>query len=195
MLGALPTSLEVGGRTYKIRTDYRDVLRIMSAFNDDTLTNRDKLYVCLKQLYIDLESIPRGDIEAAYNAAVSFIDCWGQDVKPGPKIVNWDKDEQLIFPAVNKAAGQEVRAVPYMHWWTFLGYFQSIDRDDTWGFILSIRQKRARHKKLEKHEQEFYAANRALCEVSTPRNRAADNDKALLEIYESLMKGGGDSGE
>ena len=68
--------------------------------------------------------------------------------------VDWEKDEQLIFAAVNHVAGQEVRALPYLHWWTFMGYFQSIDRDDLWATVLLIRQKKARGRRLEPYERQ-----------------------------------------
>jgi len=189
MLGLLPKTLNVGGTEYKIRSDYRDIFRIVSAFNDPELSDREKVYVCLKQVYLDFEKIPKHFYETAYETAVSFIECNMPDDRPSPKLINWEKDEQLVFPAVNKVAGYEVRSVPYLHWWTFLGYFQGIDRDDTWGFILGIRQKRAKLKKLEKHEQEFYNANRILCDVNKPKTRE-DSYNDLEKIYAELMEGG-----
>lgn len=189
MLGLLPKTLNVGGKAYKIRSDYRDIFRIISAFNDPDLTDQEKVYVCMAQIYVNLESIPKNDFEAAYKAAISFIECNNKNDKPSPKIIDWEKDEQLMFPAINKVAGYEVRAVDYLHWWTFLGYFQGIDRDDTWGFILTIRQKRAKHKKLEKYEQEFYNANRDICEIGKIKNRAQGFED-LESIFNELAKGG-----
>ena len=55
-------------------------------------------------------------------------------------------DEAIIFPANNKAAGCEVRAVLYLHWWTFLGYFGEIV-EGLFSTIMSIRHKRAEGKK------------------------------------------------
>lgn len=191
MLGQLPTTLEVGGAEYKIDTDYRNILAIFSAFNAKELTDQEKVYVCLQRLFTSFERLPRRDYESAYKAAIRFIECGMHGDKPSPRVVNWDKDEQLIFPAINKVAGVEVRSLPYMHWWTFLGYFQAIDREDIWGFILTIRQKKARHKPLEKHEKEFYAANLALCAVDDVKP-ATSAEGALADIYANLIKGGGE---
>lgn len=189
MLGQLPTRLEVGSAEYEIDSDYRNILAIFSAFNAKELTDQEKVYICLKRLFVSFEQIPRRDYEAAYKAAIWFIECNMHGDKRSPRVVNWEKDEQLIFPAINKVAGVEVRALSYMHWWTFLGYFQAIDREDIWGFILTIRQKKARHKPLEKHEKEFYNANRALCTVDEIKLAASAED-TLAEIYASLVKGG-----
>lgn len=190
MLGALPRTLNINGINYKIRSDFRNVLAIISAFNDKELSEQEKIYVCMKRLYVDLSTIPKDDFSDAYKAAISFIENNMHDDKPSPKVVNWEKDEQLIFPAINKVAGQEVRALEYMHWWTFLGYFQNINRDDTWGFILTLRQKKAKGKKLEKYEKEFFNANRELCEVERKETRKTPED-TLARIYEELLKKGG----
>ena len=45
MLGQLPTSLDVCGTAYKIRTDYRNILQIFSAYNDSNLSDSEKVYV------------------------------------------------------------------------------------------------------------------------------------------------------
>lgn len=195
MLGMLPQTLNINGRAYKIRSDYRDILQIIAAFGDKELSDEEKAYVCLKRLFVAMESIPKSDYQDAYEAAITFIECHISDRKPSPKVVNWEKDEQLIFPAINKVAGMEVRAVPYMHWWTFLGYFQSIDREDIWGFILTIRQKRAKGKKLEKYEKDFLNANRDICEVEFREEKATTEDSLAKMFNELLKNGGGDDGE
>lgn len=195
MLGMLPQTLNINGRAYKIRSDYRDILQIIAAFGDKELSDEEKAYVCLKRLFVAMESIPKSDYQDAYEAAVTFIECHISDRKPSPKVVNWEKDEQLIFPAINKVAGMEVRAVSYMHWWTFLGYFQSIDREDIWGFILTIRQKRAKGKKLEKYEKDFLNANRDICEVEFREEKATTEDSLAKMFNELLKNGGGDDGE
>lgn len=189
MLGQLPTTLDVHGVSYKIRPDFRNILRIFEAFNSAELKDGEKVRVCLERLFVDFKKIPHKHYEEAYKAASLFIECNMHDDKPSPRTVNWTKDEQLIFPAVNKVAGAEVRSVPFMHWWTFMGYFQSIDRDDLWGFVLTIRQKRAKGKKLEKHEKEFFNSNKDLCRVEdTPA--AKTPEEQLKEMFDSLTESG-----
>lgn len=179
MLGQLPKALNVCGTKYAIRSDFRNILRIIMAYNDESLSDREKVYVCLKRVFVGFDSMPTQHYEQAYLAATTFIECHTREDTPAPKTVNWEKDEQLIFPAVNKVAGVEVRALPYLHWWTFLGYYQSIDHDGLFGFVLTIRQKKAKGKKLEKYEQEFYRSNTSLCRV---------DDKPAPQKVEDSMK-------
>lgn len=191
MLGQLPTTLEVCGVDYRIQTDYRNILQIISALNDDELQDNEKVYICLRRLFTDFTRIPPQQYGEAYTAAAQFIECQHSDDRPGPKVVDWEKDEHLIFASINKVAGQEVRMMPYLHWWTFLGFFQSIDRDDLFGFIVSIRHKRAKGRKLEKHETEFFNANRSLCEIHAKKNRKKDAEDYLTALYKELSNGEG----
>lgn len=191
MLGQLPKSLEVNGVDYEIRTDFRNILTIFEAFEDPDLTDQDKAFVLMARVFADLGKIPKKDYTAAYEAAVKFIE--GGSATKGRKtnyrLFNWIKDEQLIFPAVNKVAGCEVRLAEYMHWWTFLGYFGNVDKDDLWSFVLSIRQKRAKGKKLEKWEREFLNANRDLCSIESTVSAKSAED-TLEEMFNALTEGG-----
>ncbi len=199
MLGSLPQALNVNGKEYNIKTDFRSILRIVSAYSDSELSDSEKAYVCLRRVYgEDFYKIPSSDYEAAIKAANGFIECSERDDRPSPRVVNWEKDEQLIFPAINKVAGAEIRALPYLHWWTFLGYFQNIDAEGTWGFILILRQKKAKGKKLEKHEKEFWNANRLLCAIDRPKDTKAGKDRAdsiFDELLNEQQEGGQGDGE
>ena len=190
MIGSLPDSLVVAGKRYAIRSDFRNFLRIIEVFNDPELSNEEKVYVFLKRVYVEFDKIPKQHLEEAYKHASEFMEWQKNDSKKhNPRLYDWTKDEQLIFPAVNKAAGMEIRALPYLHWWTFLGYFQSIDSESLWGTILSIRQKRSKGKKLEKWEREFYSNNRELCQITRTEVRKSAED-TLQDIFKSLLEEG-----
>ena len=188
MIYDLPTTLEFGGKEWEINTDYRDILNILVAFEDVELTDKEKAYVCLYNMYPDFESIPQDQLQAAYDAAIEFIDHGHKDDKrTSKKTMDWEYDADIIFPAVNHVAGIEVRAVDYMHWWTFLGYFMEI-RDDTAATVFSLRQKKARGKKLEKYEQEYWNQNRAICEIKT---KYTEEEQAEQDELKRLLGLGG----
>lgn len=185
MIFDLPTALEFGGRTWAINTDYRDVLRILTAFEDPNLTDEEKAYICLHNLYPDLKDIPPDLIQAAFDAAVGFIDQGRHDDGPSPRTMDWAQDATLIFPAVNRAAGFEVRAAEYIHWWTFVGYFLEIT-NSTYSTVLGLRSKRARGKKLEKHEQEFWNLNKSVCVL---KPKYTDEELEEKERYKKIIGG------
>lgn len=162
MIFDLPTSLEVAGKEYEIRTDYRDVLNIIQAFEDPDLEPEEKQYVCLYILYKDFETLPQDDYTEAYKKAIEFMDNGVEGEKHAPKTMDWEQDATILFPAVNHVAGYEVRSVDYLHWWTFTGFFMEI-KDSVYAQVLNLRQKKAKGKKLEKWEQEFWRSNKNMC--------------------------------
>lgn len=183
MIGQLPTALEVGGQQYAIRSDYRAILSIFQALNDPELTNSEKVHVMLTSFYVDM--IPRECLQEAMKKASWFMD--GGDMpksKPSQKqTFDWEYDESLYFPAVNKVAGFETRSERYLHWWTFLGYFNEIG-DGLFSTVMNIRNKRASGKKLDKWELEFYNKNKALINIQTAQDKIdiAETEAVLKEI-------------
>ena len=188
MIGELPRCVCVGDdpEPYEVRTDYRDILKILSAINDPEMEDYEKVYTALFIFYPDIPDIPDEDLEAAYKAMVEFIDygaATGSDDLPSQKLVDWEQDEKIMIPAINKVAGMEIRAADYLHWWTFLGYYMEIS-EGVYSQVLALRSKKANHKKLEKWEREFWANNKDICVIkprlSQEEKEARDRLNAML---------------
>lgn len=181
----LPTSLSVGGADYPIRTDFRDALYLMGIFADPDYEPDEKAAVCLRVLFIRWEDIPADRRTQALEAATDFLDGGvpAGDRRGSPRLVDWQTDGPIIIPAVNKVLGQEIRAMPYLHWWTFLGAYMEIG-DCLFSTVLGLRQKRAKGRKLEKYEQEFCRDNRALVEM---RKKPTAEDKARRDELRKLF--------
>lgn len=180
---SLPTSLNVGGVDFNIRTDFRDILQILLACNDPEVPDEAKTVIMIIILYEDYHSIPPECIEEAAKKACEFIDC-GQsdDGKHHPKLIDWKQDAQIIIPAINKVANKEVRAVPYMHWWTFFSYFMEIG-ESLLGTVITYRSNRAKGKKKEKWEIEFYKENKKLIDFQTYGERSDEEKKELRALF------------
>ena len=183
----IPMTLEVGGKSWDIRTDYRDVLTVISAFDDVDLQPNEKVYVCLKVIYRDFDDMPEDLYKEAFEAAMRFIDCGRVDDKRRNtrKVVAWEQDASLLFAAVNRVAGIEVRGVEYMHWWTFMGYFMEIG-DGVYSTVLSLRSKKNGGKKLEKWEQEWWVKNSAICKI---KDQYTEEEKAQQDALKARLGG------
>lgn len=192
MIGALPETLTVGGEDYHIRTDYRNALQVFEAFQDPELTQEEKWIVAIYLMFEDfscdddvLQASQDGfNLEEAIKQISWFISA-GQPEKQvlEKPTYNWEQDEQIIFSAVNKVAGRETRELEYLHWWTFLGYFNEIG-EGTFSFIVGIRHKLNKGKKLEKHEKEFLAQNKELVKLEKPKTR---EEQAQEDAYNALL--------
>lgn len=170
MIGDLPQSIEVGGVNQPIRTDFRDVLTIFAAFNDQELSKEEKVMVCLRIMYVNIKDIDTSLYMEAYEKAVKFINVGQEDKKENkkenkePKLMDWEQDEQLVFAGINKVAGTEVRACKYMHWWTLMGYYMGMG-ESLFADVVNIRSKKLNNKKLEKNEEDFYRKNKDLVDL------------------------------
>lgn len=182
MIYDLPETVTFGGREWEINTDFRDVLNVLIAFEDPDLTEAERAYVCLYNLFPEFAEIQNEQMQDAFDAAVRFIDR-GEEGEDGPRTMDWEQDAQIIFPAVNAVAGYEVRSVEYLHWWTFVGFFMEI-KDSAASQVFSLRQKRAKGKKLEKWEQEFWNENKKMCQL---RRKLTEEEKAEDERLRKLL--------
>lgn len=163
----IPQSIVLDGKSYGIRNrgDYRMVLDCFSALEDVDLTPEERTLACLMIFYEDINDIEDLDkfpsIQKATEEMFKFFNC-GQEESPGAhtnyKLVDWQRDSQLISSAINVVAGKEIRLEPYVHWWTFMGYYLGIG-ESALATVLNIRSKIAKGKKLEKYEQEFKRNN------------------------------------
>ena len=171
----LPTSVTVDGKDYPIRTDYRDVINVITALNDPNLDEYEKSYVLLTAMFTD--PVPPELVGEAIQAAFSFISAGMDGDRKGPRLMDWEQDAPLIISAVNKVAGKEVRAMDYLHWWTFIGYYMEIG-ESQFSTVVSIRQKKKKHKKLEKHEEEYYRHNKSMIDL---KQKISDEEADALD--------------
>ena len=162
----LPESLTVGGNDYRIRTDFRDIITILTSMVDPELDDNARAVVFLGILFLD--PIPAADLKEAYEKGIEFINAGIEDDgRPAPTLMDWEQDAPLIIPAINKVAGTEIRALPHVHWWTFMAWYMEIG-ESTFSNVINIRQKKSKGKKLEDYEREYYRENRKLIDL-TPK--------------------------
>ena len=188
-----PTSLNIGGADYEIRTDYRAVLDLLTALADPELTDEDEQMtaymqsqVILQIMFPDCDNIPAEHIQEALEKVSEFIDMGISDDRKKPKTMDWEQDAPILIPAINKVLNTEIRAVQYMHWWTFLGAYMEIG-ESLFSNIIHIRQKKAKGKKLEKWEQDFYKENKSLIDFKQKSQRS-EEEKEMLRDYFGYSK-------
>ena len=189
----LPTTVTVNNKEYRIRTDFRVILEIMEAISDPDLEDAEKAEAVLTMFYIDMPD----DLREAIRQCYEFIDMGRDDKTKRPKIMDWEQDFDYIIAPVNRVLGKEVRSIPYdyttndggLHWWTFMGAYMEIGGDCLYSQIIQMRDKLARHKKLEKYERDWINRNRNLVTIKT---RYSEKDD---EILRKFIGGGSDGKE
>lgn len=175
----LPTRLEVGGKAYPIHSDYRDILDILHRLNDASEPEFIRWRVALALFYEG--DLPRSDSPEAMQKLADFLNC-GQTLprSPAPPLLDWEQDAPLIAADINKAAGCEVRALPYLHWWTFMAWFNSIG-DGQLATLLRVRSKLHHGQKLQPWEQDYYRKNKAMVDLRPRLNPAEIAERQRLQ--------------
>lgn len=163
----LLTEIEINGNQYSIRDngDYRTILGCFSVLEDVELNQTERILSSLIIFYEDFDDISDiyacPDVEELVKKMYWFFR-GGKEEDSNPrnnrKLVDWEGDSDIIVSAINKVAGTEIRALNYMHWWTFLACYMSIG-ESVLSTVVSIRDKVAKGKKLEKWERDYKANN------------------------------------
>ena len=163
----LPTSIIINDKEYPIRNkgDYRTIINIIDVTGDPELKSNEIMAVVIIMFYENVNTISDiyytfPDIQEAYNQVMKFISLNNSEVgqKTEHKMIDWVQDENLIVSAINNVAHTEIRALPYLHWWTFIGYYMSIG-ECSLATVVGIRSKIAEGRKLDKSEQRFRKNN------------------------------------
>ena len=188
----LPTTITVNDAVFTIRNkgDYRMVLDCFQVLNDVELSEKERTLACLIIFYEDFNdiesvlSIDEETLKSLIDNTFLFFNC-GQkhsSAETNYKTIDWETDSQLISAAVNKVAGKEIRAEQYIHWWTFMGYFNSIG-ESALSTVVGIRSKIAKGKKLEKYEQEFKRDNPQYFTWDMRTLKQKEEDELLNQLW------------
>ncbi len=179
-LWQLPTEWVADGRAFPHKTDYRQILKLMALLSDGERPAHLRWLTALAYFY---EAPIPARLEADAMAYLGdFLTC-GETGTPGPKLLDWKLDAPEIIADINAVAGREVRAEPYLHWWTFLSFFHGI-REGRLSALVAIRDKLSRGKKLEPHEQAYYRAHKDKIRLRPPESPA---DTARRKQLEALL--------
>ena len=172
----LPEQVSLGGKTYDLNTDFRQILKIFRCFADESLPEVLRWQVALRLFY--RQPVAQAQQQAAMEYLADFIRCGAQET-PGKPLFSWEADAGAIIAGVNQAAHQEIRALPYVHWWTFLSWFHAMPPGQL-STVVTIRDKLRRGKKLEPWEKDFYRENKAQVDMKPPETAAERQEKQRL---------------
>ena len=179
----LPCKVMVGGAVYAIRTDYRDILELLRWLGgtaDPQLDQSGRWYVAMRLFYPTFAEMPQTCWPQATDFLARFLAAGRREqARPGPPLMDWQQDAPLIAAGISRAAGQDVRTLPYLHWWSFLAWFDAIG-EGSFATVVAIRDKLRRGKRLENWELDFYRTHRAAVELRSPASPAQEAEKQRL---------------
>lgn len=188
----LQTCVQVEGKEFPIQNsgDYRVILDCFRALNDPDLSPEEQVYAAMIIFYEDFDSI--GDIFVHRDIAdqlqfemMKFFNCGKVELKSNTgnhKLIDWEKDSNMICAAVNAVANCEIRALEYLHWWTFFGYYMSVG-ESVLSNVVSIRYKIAKGEKLEKYERKFKQENPDYFDIDMRTREQIEAENELQKLW------------
>ena len=187
-----PTTIETGSGVLHIRNqgDFRMVLDCFSILDDVELDENERILAGLMIFYEDFNELEDvllwEDIEGAVKKMYMFFNC--NDTQVGAqahgKVVDWEQDSTIICSAINNVANTEIRALDYLHWFTFMGYYLAIG-ECTFATVVGIRDKLLRGKKLEKYEQNFKKDNPQYFVWNSKSTEQKEADEWVKQMWNS----------
>ena len=186
----LPTEIKVKDKSWAIRNrgDFRVVLDCFTALNDVELEKQERILACLA-IFLedvtcieDLYKIP--DLEEVCKQMMIFFNCGQEESgrKLPYRLIDWKRDESLLCSAINNVANKEIRLEPYIHWWTFMGYYMAVG-ESSLATVVSIRSKQSKNQKLEKHEKQFIADNPQYFNWDRRTVEAIDEENLIMSMW------------
>lgn len=190
----LPVSITIEDEQFQITNngDYRVILDCFDALSDSELSEDEKVLACLLIFYNEfdeIEDIPNdGDlIKRLVEEMYRFFNC-GQAESAGANsnsaLIDWSGDSTIITAAINNVAHTEIRSLPYLHWWTFMGYYMSVG-ESVLSTVVGIRNKIVKGKELEKWEREFKVENPQYFNWRRKTKEQLDLDEYVKNLWEN----------
>ena len=179
MTFCLQNEIEISGRPYPVRSDFRTILEIFVMLDDPDLTDADKTEALLRMFYVNRPEDPKAALQAFTNFVDPRHSQKGERKKRSP-LIDWQQDFDLMVAPINHILGFECRTADYLHWHTFLAAYLEIPPESVFARVLRIREKLRTGKKLEKYERSWYSKNRDLVHLKTKFSKA---EEAILSEW------------
>lgn len=139
LIDSLPTSLVIDEVEYKINSDFKACIRIMSAFDDPELAWAEKTIIMYENLYIDKPV----DFEQAILQGTIFLNM-GKEVEESeislPKYYAFEHDANLIYSAFYQTHSIDLQTTS-LHWWKFMALFMDLGSDTGFCSMVNLRKR------------------------------------------------------
>lgn len=183
----LPTAIDINGEIYDINADYQTCLKIITAFEDNDLTQFEQFMVLVELLYKDIPE----DLNEAIKQGVKFLDCGDGSSSEGrasgdmTRRYSFTQDDRFIFSAVDRVLNGKLSKGDFVHWWEFVLAFMEIPEDCMISKLIYLRTQKTKGK-LTKEEREVYYSIKDLVDL---KNTYSQEEQREIDEFMRLLKG------
>lgn len=125
-------SVMVHGKTVRIRTDFRDYIRLLDMLKDKDVKPMDKLLI-LREYFLDDIEITQFSIDALCDfMSADFSDREASQTGTGRRknLFSFSIDYPYILSAFLRDYGIDLIDIKYLHWWKFRMLFDGLSEDN-----------------------------------------------------------------
>ena len=178
--------MRVNGRETPINYDFRSALRVILAFEDESLTGFEKQSLLLSILFPKCPP----DAMAAITAANLFLNGGKtadarQDMSGGMRLYSFSKDADFIYSAFRQTHGIDLQKAE-LHWWEFLALFMDLGADTMFCNLVSLR-KRVKTGTASKEERQAAREMGELFDVPDVDTRTLDEKEREAEFLKLVQ--------
>lgn len=192
LVDRIPELVNIGGKRYLIRTDFRISILFEMLMQDDRITEEVKIQ---KALDLYFPECPE-DIVSAVRTVLWFYRCGQKEKRKdragehgGKQIYSFDHDAKYIYAAFMTQYHIDLQDIDYLHWWKFRAMFQSLSRQTEFVRIMEYRSVEISDK-MSDDQKEFYRRMKQM--YALPRSDSEERRQNAIE--DALIKGRGLTG-
>ena len=187
MIDRLPTTVEIDGKDYPIRSNFYIGIKMDNMIHDPEVKGYELITRALSLYYTE---IPH-NLEQALEKLIWFYAC-GEPTESNEKserAYSFEVDDRLIYAAFLDQYGIDLCEIKYLHWWKFMGLFEGLREDHRIVQIMGYRLKKI-DRKMPKAERDFYAdmKRRYALETTKKRITLAERDKQMKDYVKRRLE-------
>lgn len=179
----LPTKIKVNENVYDINYDYKTALKTLMAFEDDELTQSEKCYILLNNIY--KQDIPGIDELEAISKAIKFlnlgVESESNSNKESPRVYSFSKDASYIYSGISQTHKVDLEKESNLHFWKFMSFFMDMTPECMFGELVYYR-KRKQEGKLTKDEKKQYEKIKDLVDLEKIKIKSEERRKFFEEF-------------
>lgn len=185
ILDEFPDAVVVNNVEVKIDANFKTILRILRALEDEMLDKYERLVLSLVLFYgeyIDDENIQKKMFEAMMN----FISLYKLDEEKSnkQKLFDFNEDSMYIYSAFYSQYSIDLNEIEYMHWFKFVALFGELKSDCVHSQIVNIRSKKITDKMTSAEKEEL----RKLKKRHALKASIKEREQQQMNTYYSLLK-------
>lgn len=194
LIDIVPDKVEVGGKMYKINSDFRTSILFELLMFDDSVDDESK-YIQALELYYPILP-PESNLEEAIYKILWFYGGGKEDDRKESseknttkveQVYSYEYDDTYIYSSFLSQYQIDLQDVEHLHWWKFKAMFESLKEDTKICEIMKYRSIDL-SKIHDKEEKAFYKKMKNLYEL--PKYIDKEQKEKEDEIANILMGNG-----